>query len=751
MKRTAFLIPAIFAALNAAQAQEDSFELGEIAPAKPPPPLYTSVIEAGVGYQSADTFHFGRYGGVTDQGPFAIVKGTLDGGDAWNDGRKFWNADVNIYGFDSLSVQARGGVQGSWRVGASYDGFTRAITDSAKTPFLGVGGDRLTLPTNWVTGAFSAQFSTLNASATPIDLSVKWQSMGGDFVLVPYAGYELRLQITNRNRDGLRPQSLTFGHEGNFPVGVFFPQPVDYNSNQVTASFGHNGPKLQWNAAYSISIFSNGIDSVTVQNPFARSLSNVIGNIWPAGAFAGYPRSIGQYSLPPNSAAQQFLVSGGYTVTPKTRLTLRLSYQLQTQDEPFLPYTANTQLSVLTPLPRGDLDGKVHKTHVAINLTSREWKNVDVAAGYILDRRHNLSPMDVYSYVANDVQDQIQPLVPGNSRYIRLNLPYSFTFQEVKAEAGYRIVPRTRISLAYTGDFRKRDYQQVATSEEHTFKAKVLSTFTRGSAWISGTYASRDGSTYDNALPWVLSHTESYLTASGTRDGIEQPLMRKYNLADRRRNEAKGGVTLDAAQNLAVDLSGGYAKDNYLHSAIGLRSSDSLRMDADVSYVLGKIFTVSAFAGYERIRANLNGYLIFDTASGNPNRAWNTRNRDSINSAGMRLTWQAVPDKFKVDGSYTLSDGTSRTGVQSFQGFVGTMSSPLPAARDITHTGNIAGDYAFRPDTALRLGYTIARHSTRDWQYANMGLAPVAQILGSGIVPPRYTVHVVWLTTRYQF
>lgn len=747
MKRLALCLPVLLA--GAAQAQ-DSFDLSAAPVPAAPPPLYTSYAEVGLGWQSADSFHFGRYGGVTDQGLFPILKGQVVGGDGWQSGTRFWDAALNLYGLDTRSAQARFGARGSWRAGMNYDSFVRAISDSARTPFLNVGSNRLSLPSNWVTGASSFQFATLNSNAKPVDLAVTWRSVGGDFVIAPLPGYELRLQVGYRNREGLRPQNISFGQEGNFAVGVFFPQAIDYDTSTAALTLSYADAKLQWSLGYTASVFSSHDDSIIVPNPYSRSLSNALGMSWPAGAFAGHPFAVGQLALPPDSAAHQIIASGGYALAPKTRLMALLSYSLLIQNDPFLPYTATPQLTIRDALPRASLNGKAHKVHAAVGLTSREWKDLDLAANYTFDSWQNVSPVNVYSYIGGDTQDQITPAVAGNSRYIRLNLPHNFTFQQVKAEAGYRLLPRTRLSLVYTGDFQTRSDQQVTHTREHSLRAKAQSTFAAGSAWLSGAYAARNGSNYDSAIAWDLTHTQAYLNSSPTARSIEQPLMRKYNMADRRRSELKGGATFDATPSLIFSASSGWSNNDYLRSPIGLTSSHSLVMDGDVSYVMAKTLTASLFYGFERTRANQNGYLIFDTVSGNPARNWAVRNLDTVHSVGLRLDWQVAP-KFKLDSSYTLSDGTSRFRIQSSQNFLATVSAPLPAARDITHTADISGDYAFKPDLSLRLGYTVARHTSRDWQYANLGLAPVTQILGSGILPPRYAVHVVWLTTRYQF
>jgi MtrB/PioB family decaheme-associated outer membrane protein len=748
MKRLGILLCVLAAP---AVAQDDNFDLSAAPAPMLPVKLYTSFVEAGVGYQSTGSFHFGRYGGPVEKGPFVIFNGLALGGEPWNAGGKFWETGISVAGFDTLSAHVKGGERGRWRASAAYDGFTRAISDSARTPFLNASPDRLTLPSGWGTGTSSLQFGSLNATAQPVDLKVAWRNVDGDFVLIPHPGYEVRLHFGYRKREGQRPQGFSFGHEGNFPVGLFFAQPIDYDSHNGGISVAYTDAKLQVSAAYTMALFTSGLNSIIVPNPYSRSLSTAPGTIWAAGAFAGYPLAIGEFALPPDTASHHVTLTGGYAVAPKTRVTLRLSYALQTQNERFLPYTVNTLLNAPEALPRVSLDGKVHKTHIAFNITSREWKDIDLAAGYVFDDRRNLSPMDIYNYVAGDVQDQVRPIIPGNSRYVRLNLPHSFTFHQAKLEAGYRLRPRTRLSLSYKGNFQYRDKQQVAYTGEHSFKAKVQSTFAQGSAWISGGYAARDGSRYDSAIAWDLSHTDAYLNSAPSARSIEQPLMRKYNLADRRRTEAKGGMTFDASTAVVLSLSGGYAKDDYHRSPIGLRASKSFTLDGDVAYVFDKTLTALLFAGVERIRADQNGYFIFDTVSGNPDRNWSVRNLDDVMSAGARVTWQARPDSFKLDGSYTLSDGISRYRIQSFQGFLRTVSSPLPAARDITHVGTLSGEFMLKAETALKVGYTLARHSSRDWQYAGMGLAPVSQILGSGIVPPRYTQHVVWLTTRHQF
>ena len=640
---------------------------------------------------------------------------------------------------DRASVEAHVGAQGQWRLSAFYDDFSRFYTENAKTPFLGAGTYALTLPSNWSSGASSLQFAHLQQDLNPLALKTEWQTLGGDFLLKPWSGYEFKLHVEDRHRDGVKPQSLTFGPESNFPVGVFFPcsRWILHVSTNLTASFGFTSKRWQWTAAYTLSTFHDAQDSI---DWFRIPLFPLARHGVARGGVRGLIRSpSANTSLPPDSAAHQFLLTSGFAFSPVTRLTARLSYSIQTQNVPFLPYTTNANLNVPMALPENSLHGLVDKTYGSIALTSHPLPQLDLTASYTYDDRDNKTPVALFSYVANDAQDQQTPAVPGVSRYIRYNIPHSFTFQEAKADVGYRPAPAIRLSLTYTGDFRWRDDQEVEDTTEHTLRAKALAAFPDGSAWVAYSYASRTGSIYEDDLPWSLSHTTAYLNASPADLSIEYPLLRKYNLADRRRQESKTGVTYNPVADLAVDLSGGYARDFYPHSLFGLRSQGSLLADADISYVL-KEFTASVFYSFEQSRSDQDGYFIATTNLNNPAQDWASQDHDTVHSAGVKLDWEAIPQKLKLGANYTLSYGATAIGVQATPFAPPSAAvAPMPDARAITHTAGLKAEYTLTSRITLRAGYTLERHITDDWSYLG-GLTPVAQFARvPRNIAPRYT------------
>jgi hypothetical protein len=192
------------------------------------------------------------------------------------------------------------------------------------------------------------------------------------------------------------------------------------------------------------------------------------------------------------------------------------------------------------------------------------------------------------------------------------------------------------------------------------------------------------------------------------------------------------------------------AEDDYKDSPLGLQRSETVQLDANVTYVLDKRLAATAYYSLERIKFDLTGYLMGTINLSNPAQNWNTANRDLIHTAGVKFDWDAIPDMVKLGAGYYLSDGTSR--IASFgTNFAALMNTaPLADVRDVTHNVNLTGDYKVRPDTTLRVGYTFQRHRTTDWAYG-WSAAPVAQLLGSGILSPRYSAHMGWVSARYDF
>src|SRR5262249_21907723 len=150
MRRFASLMIGVALLPAGAWAQDDSFDLSAAPAPKEPPKLLPNAIAIGLGYQTHDSFYFGRYGGVTGNGLFLTHELSVRCRDPWDSGKPFhWDINAGLTAPYSGYVATRFGEQGKWRASASFDSFTRWFTESSRTPFDGAGTNRLTLPAGW--------------------------------------------------------------------------------------------------------------------------------------------------------------------------------------------------------------------------------------------------------------------------------------------------------------------------------------------------------------------------------------------------------------------------------------------------------------------------------------------------------------------------------------------------------------------------------------------------------------------------
>jgi hypothetical protein len=151
------------------------------------PPLYTSKIEIGVRYSSEDSFKFGEFSGLEDEGAYAIgnieIRKNSVIGD--NDNR-YWEMTGSNLGLDSRTVFAEYSQDGLFDVYFEYDQIPRNQLRDAQTPFNGAGSTDQTLPVGWVPASSTSGMTTLIPSLKNIDIETERQRYGGGFKLIPF-------------------------------------------------------------------------------------------------------------------------------------------------------------------------------------------------------------------------------------------------------------------------------------------------------------------------------------------------------------------------------------------------------------------------------------------------------------------------------------------------------------------------------------------------------------------------------------
>jgi MtrB/PioB family decaheme-associated outer membrane protein len=742
----------LLAVLGQAQEPEDEggFSFSEDAfsmePAAPPPPIYDSFAEGGIGYNSDDSFRFGRYNGLTDAGAFFhgrfryLQRGQWDGEDL-----TFVEARGEDLGLRNRSLQGEAGVQGSYKLFLHYDELPYHDF-TGRTPFEPTGSSLLTLPFNWQSNpqqdfnSATRSLPDLASNLREVDIETKRTRYGGGIQWNIDRNWTARVSTAREQKDGLKPIGVAWGTTGQNAAAVVVPQPVDYRTDRVDAELGFRDRRMQFNLAYQFSQFSNRDDTLRVQNPFTYAG-------WPP---ASYPNGTAELDLPPDNKAHSFTLSGGYKVTDTTRLTGNLGYSRYLQDDSLLPYTANSLLRVTQGLPRGSADAKVNNFTGNLELYSRPTRELDYKLHYRYTDRDNETPRDRYIYVAGDAENQ---QVGGTEWSYRYNTPYSFTEHRLGGDLGYRLQRHTKLSLGYQYLNTDRTWSERTENDEHKGSIGIRHRFSdglSGSAEYARTW--RSGSSYDGSSTLLDSYSQTYVSSLGDAAFINHPRLRMYHLADLIRDKASARLTY--AANDALTLGGrlSYNRDDYDESSLGLTSVEGWGLSLDASYRFNEDLTLNGFYAYDDRKTDQAGWSFEGNAnqlahSLDPERRWWVTNQYRIHTFGAGLDWRVAP-KVRLSADYAYTDAETRIDTR-----VGSAldTGNFPDVTSRTHSLRSELGYDLSEQTTLGLSYIYERYDASDWQTDDVRADTLGRVLSLETSDPDYDNHVILAWARFAF
>ncbi len=644
----------------------------------------------GAGYVSDDSAKFGEYTGLNEEGAYVVAD--ADGRYRSKDGLWLDLSAVDL-GLDSRYVGIEGGKQGMYQLHLSYKQLPHNISDTALSPFIGFGTSSLTLPSNWVPAGTTTTMTALDASLRGVDLETERRLFDLGASLTPVKHWAFAANVRHEEKTGTR------GTGGSFVFNDSqLPMPVDYKTDQIDVSAAYSVARFKARIAYYGSIFRNDNDSLTWANPYVPLVT---------GGAAG------QLALAPSNAFHQLLLSAGYDLDERTQISADVALGRMTQDETFLPYTVNSNLAT-QPLPRSSLDGRVDTLSGNVKLTSILTDKIRINAAVSYDDRDNRTPRALYEWITTD----ITPATP------RSNLPYSFTHSVAKIDAGYALAPDMRIDAGCAFDEYQRDLQEVDQTHE-------------GSCWGKATIHAKEQA--DIMLMWThAQRTVSDYVPDPEDTPPQNPLMRKYDMADRDRDIVRLRVDVTPGARLDIGLDGSATWDNYFKSVIGLLDGRSWAAAADAAYALTESMSATVYLSHEQIKsrqANAENLA--------PSPLWFGDNEDTIDSAGAGIKYRA-DDKLDVGLDYTYSRSVGEVSIQG---------APL-GFPDLTTRLNSAKLYVdFRPKQklSLHLAYWYEDYRSEDWALDGVTPSTISNVLAFGQESPSYQVNVITLSGSYQF
>ena len=661
----------------------------------PYPKGTTGSVDGGVGTVTDSSQKFGDYTGLDRKGAFAILDGTVShrGDDGyWAD---LWAADL---GLDSRRLLGQAGREGLYSLNLGYAEIPRHLTEGARTPFLGNGGSVLTLPPGFP--AADTTSMPLGSTLQPIDTGFKYKrfDLGGTFI--GGEGWSANLSLRHDERDGTRPTAGSF-----FSTASQFVAPVNEKTDQLELTVAYVTRRLQATLSYQFSSFRNEDSGLTWSNPFFPVVPGA---------------TTGQLALAPDNQFHQLRGTAGYDITPTMRVTGELAFGRMTQNDAFLAPTVNPLLApTVPPLPAQSLDGEVDTFNAAVKLTAAPMEGLRVTGSYDRDNHDNETPVRSYPTVTTDMFVGATP---------RSNTPFSYTLDRFKliGDYGGGLPGNMRLTGGVEYDMRERTYQEVVTTRETTLWGKVAGQPTEKlSGWLKLAHSWRDNSVYGTSVWFGYA---------------ENPLLRKFYLADRLRNSIEGRLDYAINEKFSLGLSADYADDDYDDSTVGLVSARSANVAVEFSAAFTERTQGRAYFQTQSIRSQQNGSEAFAGPD------WTGRVKDQFDVLGLGVKHVAIPDKFDIGADLTVSRSRSDVAVDN-----ALAAPPFPTAKTSLESFKLYGIYHLKDNISIAGSYQYEHYDSQDWRLDGIGPATVPNLLALGVLPPNYSVSVFRVALRYRF
>ena len=650
-------------------------------------------LDFGPGYVGDSSLKFGDYRGLVKKGLFLSLDGDIHYRD--KNGRYFDLYARNL-AIDSRNFELRGGLQGRLEVRLGYKEIPKYRGYGTQTPFLGVGSGRLTLPGDWVRSPLTSGMSSLDQSLADTPLKTSRKTLDSGLTLKFDVKWSYRIDFEHQKKDGTRPLG----------AGLFlsntsqFPAPVDFTTNQFDMALDYAGERSKLSLGFTGSKFDNGTSEVTWDNPF----------------LSGPGTESFRADLAPGNDYYQFNLTGAFAPTAKLRLSGRAAIGRMKQDDPLLPYSINPLYSDW-PLPRTSLDGKIDTStlNLAGKLTARLARRLDLTARFTRDEKDNKTALDLWTPVLTD-------LVPTPERP---NRPYSFKRHKYELKLRWRVRNRMRL----TGGVRQQNIERILQSVEETKERTYWGELTF-SPWAVAQMRVKLESSDRDASPYAL-----------LEDGgpLENPLMRKFHLADRDRDGAIVELDLSPLERLGISLSYFSAEDEYSASVVGLQESEEQTLNLELNYTINSNISVYAFYNQEDIDSEMS------SISGGSSVPWHAKTNDKITTVGIGFSGK-ISDKVSIGFDWISSNARGKVLTETGQG-----EDPFPTLRSDLRNARVHLSYAVSNQWGLKIYAEHENYDSEDWYIDGLGPDGLPSVLTLGAVSPDYDVTVLRVLASYEF
>lgn len=713
------------------------------------------------------------------------------------DGEKLLRDDQNI-------IFRLGNFDKRWNIVIDHNETPHRLSNKAMTPFLHQGGGLFTVPAQAAiikdgidaTGTPSlvptaAQMAIndallaryIDAYLLPVSLGTQRNRTKATLNLLGLGKYKFHFTFLNENREGTRK---TYGPLGDRPprtINIQLPEPMEYITREFHANADYIGKRFQVRLNYLLSGFNNKIETLRWENVFFSpdSGSDFISSV------PGATRNIsnfGQRTLAPDNISHSVSFSAGLDLPLESRLTATAVLGLMKQNMHLLPYSNSTLGGDIAPnngdglnwnnidkLPREKAEAEMQTIRFDVIYTINPISRLNLRPFFSYYKLDNNTPIDQWRYVTQDVAGTNGDV---NYRSLRRNLPYAYEKQKFGIDIRHYISYwRTTMGLEYKRESIQRKYRETDT-DENIVRASVRTRPTNRLSLKAGyLYGDRKGDGYDYMVI-SQSYWYSFEQAANEVDNPQylfgnHPDLRKYDVANRKRNELKLSATYIALDNLDMSASYRLRTDDFDSGVekiaplagtnvplpnpadanaltpgqqLGLLRDARNNFSVNIQYIPSEKWTISIFADRETTDSDQRGMVYNENSRNKPSKAsiqsptqlgpWTDPERhytanslEKSNTFGMGLGYEFIPEKLRLltDLSLSLSNvDLEYSGYGSDAAYLGRdwetfqfgFNSPATIKYN-QHIFNASIEYNLLANLKFGLHYLYNRYVIEDW------------------------------------
>ncbi len=702
-----------------------------------PPVVAQTTVDISTVHVGPDSFRLGEYSGLQRSGNYFRGNFTTGKSSAWNDTTgKYWQARGLDLGLDTLGLRFDAGARGRYDFSLAYQQLPHYRFDGPiVTPFTGAATARQTLPSQWVGATTTSGFTRLHQSLQDVSVNTNREHLSTALSYRLTSTWTLDGNFQRQRKNGSDTLGAMFGNSGGNARSALLAAPVDYVTDNFDAGLSFRSKLNSFAATWRASLFSNANTALQWQNPFNNTQ-------WAAGA--GFSsQAAGQLALAPDNQAYSLDFSGVHSLNASDRISGSLAFGRMTQDETFLPYS--NVFTARSPLPATSLDGKIRTLNGMVNYTDRVSAAVTLKALYSVDIRDNDTQRQLFLRIPGDTAPQAAAL----SDQARINRPYSHTKQRLLLQSGVRLDKGRQLQLEYGFDRRERDLLDVDTAQEQTASIRLLfPAFAAGRGSTEYTRAQRRGSGLVPNAGFLAGHNPDFIsTLTGVALYENDPLLRRFHIADRDRDQLSFSFTGSLLARVDLNLSGKLTRDEFPDSSIGLQSSAARHVTANLSYAPARNLSVYAYQTYIGFENSQSGYSrtattpILPEAARLPGNGWQMRSRDRINTSGLGMQWNNRDDRYRVNADLLYSDAASASIPQSSG--LAYLAFPEVSTRFVSFTFNM--EYNFKEGRKVGLRYRHDDYRSTDFALDSVVVDSLNNVLLLGNSSPVYAGSIIEL------